>query len=97
MLSTFGSLDIAFTVLLISLAVFISRKLLFHPLRSFPGPKLAALTKGYAGYFDVYRHGGWLAHVMTLRKQYGDVVRIAPNEVSIHHSQHHYPLKNVFA
>ncbi|SLM35804.1 toxin biosynthesis cytochrome p450 [Lasallia pustulata] len=52
----------------------------FHPLSSFPGPRLAAaseLTKSYYG-----ARGRMIPWVQALHQQYGEVVRIGPNELS---------------
>ncbi|KAK5119344.1 hypothetical protein LTR85_007700 [Meristemomyces frigidus] len=54
--------------------------LFFHPLRRFPGPKLAA-----ASCFPRVRHalnGELIQWVVQLHLQYGEVVRVTPNELS---------------
>ncbi|KAF8067760.1 cytochrome P450 [Lyophyllum atratum] len=56
-------------------------RLYFHPLRSYPGPWLAATTKWYRGYYDIILKGGWLPHLERLHEKYGEVVRIGPNEL----------------
>lgn len=49
-----------------------------HPLRKFPGPLLARLSRLYYSY---YRSTGQLEwKTLELHKKYGSVVRIAPNE-----------------
>lgn len=60
------------TVLLYSVLLAVNR-LLLHPLASFPGPKIAALTKWYEFYFDVLkRHGGQYAfEIKRLHEIYG--------------------------
>ncbi|KAJ0121357.1 Cytochrome PaP450-1 [Diaporthe amygdali] len=51
-----------------------------HPLRKFPGPLLARLSRLYYSY---YRSTGRLEwKTLELHKKYGSVVRIAPNELS---------------
>ncbi|TDZ36157.1 Trichothecene C-15 hydroxylase [Colletotrichum trifolii] len=57
--------------------------LYFHPLRRFPGPKLWAATPLPAA-LNVL---GGLSHikVLELHKQYGDIVRIGPNELAFAH------------
>lgn len=52
----------------------------FHPLAHFPGPRLAAWTSLYKVYFTHYSDIS--DHTIALHKKYGDVVRIAPNELS---------------
>lgn len=52
----------------------------FHPLRHIPGPKAAA-----AGRFvwALHQRNGTLVHYVTaLHNRYGEVVRLAPNEIS---------------
>jgi len=46
-------------------------RLLFHPLSSFPGPKLAAVTSLYQVYYDVYRGGQFLDKLKELHAIYG--------------------------
>ena len=47
-------------------------RLLFHPLRAFPGPKLAALTLWYKTYYDIIQDGMWSEHIEGLHKIYGE-------------------------
>ncbi|KNZ73850.1 Trichodiene oxygenase [Termitomyces sp. J132] len=58
-------------------------RLFFHPLRRFPGPRLAAITPLYKIYYEVYRGGELLQCLIELHKIYGNVIRIAPNEVNL--------------
>lgn len=52
----------------------------FHPLARVPGPHLAAWTSLYKAY---YIHFGDISgHTIILHQKYGNVVRIAPNELS---------------
>ncbi|THU95912.1 cytochrome P450 [Dendrothele bispora CBS 962.96] len=64
--------------------VFVYR-LVFHPLRKFPGPWLAAATDYYAGYFDLVKGGQLLSHIEKLHLKYGPVVRVGPN--TLHFSE----------
>ncbi|KAJ5902906.1 hypothetical protein N7495_003434 [Penicillium taxi] len=57
-------------------------RLFFHPLRSFPGPSLARLTSWW-GVSKIARGANKYELHHELHKQYGDIVRIAPNFVSI--------------
>lgn len=46
-------------------------RLYFHPLRRFPGPKLAAITHGYEFYHDVFCRGMYLWEIEKMHKKYG--------------------------
>ncbi|KAL1956708.1 hypothetical protein VTO42DRAFT_6858 [Malbranchea cinnamomea] len=57
----------------------------FHPLSKFPGPKYLALTRipvtlaTFRGQRAQFRH--------NLHRRYGEIVRVAPNELSFAHAQ----------
>ena len=76
-----------FSVLLMTglaiLAALAIQRLYFHPLSRFPGPKLAALTTLYTAYYDFTKPGSFMRHTLELHEKYGDVIRIAPNEVRL--------------
>lgn len=54
----------------------------FHPLKGFPGPKLAAVTSWYKTLQEVILGRSWVQVLETLHQQYGEVVRTGPNEVN---------------
>ncbi|KAI0145540.1 cytochrome P450 [Xylariaceae sp. FL1272] len=54
-------------------------RLWFHPLSGIPGPKIAAVSDIWYAYH--WLSGRWPFAIEDVLKQYGDVVRIAPNEV----------------
>lgn len=54
----------------------------FHPLRNFPGPPMAGATTWWRAYIEVYRGESLTHKLFDLHEQYGDVIRISPNEVS---------------
>lgn len=56
-------------------------RLVFHPLRTFPGPKIAALTSWYVAYWETIRDGMLAKELEHLHQIYGPVVRVAPNEL----------------
>ncbi|KAJ6114889.1 cytochrome P450 [Penicillium sp. IBT 16267x] len=68
---------------LYSLKVIIHR-LYFSPLAKFPGPKIAAVTGWYEFYFDYFKDGKYIFEIERLHQVYGPIVRINPDELSIH-------------
>jgi hypothetical protein len=52
------------------------------PLKDVPGPWLASCSPLYRFWYAVVK-GDFHNHLTNLHRRYGDVVRIAPNEVSI--------------
>ncbi|KAI0967187.1 cytochrome P450 [Xylaria arbuscula] len=59
--------------------VVFSYRVLLHPLSNYPGPFVAKLTRGYAGFYA----GMQRLHLVTQQnhQKYGNVVRIAPNRL----------------
>ncbi|BDD59948.1 hypothetical protein MPDQ_000759 [Monascus purpureus] len=55
--------------------------LCFHPLRGFPGPRAAAATSWWKAYKEVWKKETLAQELFRLHATYGDVVRIAPNEL----------------
>ena len=61
-------------VFIVSLLAKIVYRLTFHPLAAFPGPKLAAMTNMYGGFFDL--SSGTSSYVKTLpalHAKYGQI------------------------
>lgn len=52
--------------------------LYFHPLRNFPGPKLAAIGCEYEFYHDVVKDGRYLWKMEEMHRKYGQFVHQAP-------------------
>ncbi|KIX93474.1 uncharacterized protein Z520_10894 [Fonsecaea multimorphosa CBS 102226] len=55
-------------------------RLFLHPLKDYPGPLLAKITKWYGFYLVSF--GKTYIDYAQLHEKYGDVVRIGPNELS---------------
>lgn len=55
----------------------------FHPLRIYPGPKLWAITQ--IPYALLYLSGEGHNQMLDLHKQYGTIVRVAPNVLCYNH------------
>jgi hypothetical protein len=45
-------------------------RLYFHPLAKFPGPRLAAITHLYEGYYDVVHKGAYIFEVGKMHEKY---------------------------
>lgn len=54
-------------------ATLIVYRLYFHPLASFPGPKLAAISRWYEAYYDVIQGGQYTPKIVQLHKQFGEI------------------------
>lgn len=79
-ISRLTSLNLAF--LLTAITITLIRRLSFHPLSSFPGPKIAALSNFYKA--NIYRTGRGAKVLLELHEKYNsDIVRVGPNELSI--------------
>lgn len=61
--------------------------LFFHPLASFPGPKLAAITVLYEAYYDVWKGGKYIFKVNELHRKYGKIPKSSPTVSSIIHQK----------
>jgi hypothetical protein len=57
------------------------RRVYFSPLSRFPGPKIAACTKLWLA--NEFHHGRTSDTVRELHKMHGDIVRVAPAEISV--------------
>jgi hypothetical protein len=49
-------------------------RLYLHPLAKFPGPKLAAVTSFYEGYFEIVLKGQYSRQISKLHDQYGEYI-----------------------
>ncbi|PGH14041.1 hypothetical protein AJ79_03311 [Helicocarpus griseus UAMH5409] len=75
---------------LVYVSALVIYRLFFHPLRHFPGPKLAAVSTYYETYYDWFRgpyKGSNEFHVRELHKKYGPIIRRNPYELSVDDSE----------
>ncbi|KAI4157454.1 MAG: hypothetical protein LQ342_008264 [Letrouitia transgressa] len=71
---------ILFFTWLIGLGVY---RVYFSSLARIPGPRLAALTTWYQGYYDVFCRGQYVWRIKEMHTRYGPIVRINPHEIHI--------------
>ncbi|KAI8947240.1 cytochrome P450 [Xylaria longipes] len=64
--------------------------LYFHPLARYPGPKLAAISQVWFAW--VWLSGRYPTIIQGTHKKYGNVIRIAPNELSFNTIQAHHDI-----
>ena len=62
-------------------------RLYFHPLAKVPGPKIAAATRGYEFWYQGLQHTRFPAKIKELHNQYGPIIRISPEEISLNDSE----------
>lgn len=72
--SVSASIGIAFGTLVIYQVARCLYDLFFHPLRNFPGPKLAAVGSYYEFYYDVIKDGTYLWEIEKMHQTYGMAV-----------------------
>ncbi|KAF2653890.1 cytochrome P450 [Lophiostoma macrostomum CBS 122681] len=58
-------------------------RLFIHPLSRFPGPRSAAVSRWYEGYYDVILGGQYTLKIAELHKVYGPIIRISPHELHV--------------
>lgn len=56
-------------------------RLHFSPLAKFPGPKLAALTLWYEGYYDIVKRGQYTFEIGRMHEKYGTAVHVDASEI----------------
>ncbi|KAK8042079.1 hypothetical protein PG993_006602 [Apiospora rasikravindrae] len=66
----------------------------FHPLRRFPGPLAARASNGWKLYMEVFRQESPVHLLQKLHQQYGDVVRIRPNELHFSSANAYHDIYN---
>ncbi|KAK3337578.1 cytochrome P450 [Cercophora scortea] len=59
-------------------------RLYFSPQAKFPGSKLAAASGWYEFYYDYWLDGQYIFEIERIHKKYGPIIRVNPDELSIH-------------
>ncbi|KAL4940581.1 hypothetical protein BDV06DRAFT_18342 [Aspergillus oleicola] len=58
-------------------------RLFFHPLRKFPGPRYAVLSRWHEYYYDCWLPGKFMWWIEEQHKRYGPIIRITPDELHV--------------
>ncbi|EKM54139.1 uncharacterized protein PHACADRAFT_145790 [Phanerochaete carnosa HHB-10118-sp] len=69
--------------------------LYFHPLARFPGPKLAAASDWWQAYIEVFKAESLSKKLVKLHEEFGDIVRVAPNELHFAKPSAYHEIYNV--
>ncbi len=64
----------AVLAVVISTVIVVLKRLVFHPLARFPGPKVAAVTWWYMTYYEVFMDGAFVEHLEELHELYGTTI-----------------------
>ena len=73
-LSSLEALLVGLVALVLYVGWIAISRLVFHPLARYPGPKLAALTRLYEGYYDIVKKGQFLFKIEEMHKKYGSLL-----------------------
>ena len=68
-MATFAVALVLFASYLLTLAIY---RLYISPLRKIPGPRLAALSKFYEAYYEIWRQGQFSFKLDELHERYGE-------------------------
>jgi cytochrome P450 len=85
LLSGWGLLLVSLSALFIYISSNVVYNVYFHPLASFPGPKIYGATR--LAYIRTLLHGRLPYTLREFHAKYGDVVRIAPSELSFNNAE----------
>lgn len=65
-----------------------------HPLAKFPGPPLARVSIYWKAYIECITSQSFCHYLVELHRHYGDVVRVAPNELHFANPQSYHDIYN---
>jgi len=71
LIATAGLVPVLAAALAAYLVVLALYRLHLHPLARFPGPRLAAVTSWYEGYYEIVQNGQYSRHISKLHDHYG--------------------------
>lgn len=66
----------------------------FHPLAKFPGPPLAGVSIYWKAYVECIESRSFCHYLVELHRHYGDVIRVAPNELHFASPQAYHDIYN---
>jgi cytochrome P450 len=59
-------------------------RIYFHPLRNFPGSKLAVATYWHETFYDVFKGHQYIWKIKEMHEKYGPIIRTNPDDIHIH-------------
>lgn len=71
MIATAGALPVLALSILIYVIALAVHRLYLHPLAKFPGPRIAAITSWYEGYYEIVKNGQYSRKISKLHDEYG--------------------------
>lgn len=71
MFATAGVLPLLAVSTLIYVIALVVYRLYLHPLAKFPGPRIAAVTSWYEGYYEIVKNGQYSRKISKLHDEYG--------------------------
>ncbi|KAF3045052.1 hypothetical protein E8E12_006351 [Didymella heteroderae] len=86
LIASVGALPVLAAALLTYAVALVIYRLYLHPLARFPGPRIAAVTSWYEGYYEIVKNGQYSRKISKLHDEYGPIIRVTPHELHIRDS-----------